>query len=148
MFAYADRRSVNICRHLLRWPSLVGTVNSYDIKHGTSQPGRIVYVARSGYSSNGTCLLRTHLLFISQCNTQRRLGNHSSLSEYNIPPETWVKFSLRTLVFVFIGTWALWGRREDKGELYVQSDKARQLTSPVNKSGVREVSACIQLSIE
>jgi hypothetical protein len=51
-------------------------------------------------------------------------------------------------VFVFIGTWTLAGRAEDKGELYVQSDKARQLTSPVNKSDVREVSACIQLSNE
>jgi hypothetical protein len=29
-----------------------------------------------------------HILVISQCNTLRRLGNYSSLSEYNIPPET------------------------------------------------------------
>jgi hypothetical protein len=74
----ARARSFNHIYVCIRWPQVSQHLpsfitlavtgwhsNSYDIKHGTSQPRRMVYVVRSGYSSKGTCYY-AHILFISR----------------------------------------------------------------------------------
>jgi hypothetical protein len=110
---YVCIRWPQVSQHLLSFITLAVTgwhSDSSDIKHGTSQPRRIVYVAWRGY-----CVItHTFCSLATRCSIQHRLGNYSYLSEYNIPPETWVNFSLGALVFVFVGTWALAGRAEDK----------------------------------
>jgi hypothetical protein len=98
--AYADHRSVNICWHLLRWPSLVGMVTAMTLNAAVLDQSEWLW-DKTRVSTGRNVLARTRSLHWldtgapSKRQTTARLCALLCQNMDTIQPETWVDSSLK-----------------------------------------------------